>query len=339
MVVERHQYKEEGKMSHYQHLTTGEREKAMVWQGQGCSIRKIAGEINRSPSTISRELRRNSRADGTYSAEYATKKYRKRRKACAPKHIMSNPIVAEYVTERLLLKWTPEQIAGRAKLEGFPVRFSFVTIYRAIDGRVLPYALKKEMRFKSKYKRHKAGGDDKRREMQGIKSIHDRPAGANDRSELGHWESDTVLGMRKTGAIATHVDRKTGFLVAAKLQSGSSSEYMAATISAFANIPRRARKTFTVDRGKEFTDHEELKTKLEMPVFFCDPYSPWQRGTNENTNGLLRQFFPKKTSFASISDDILALAVTQINNRPRKRLAWSSPAELFLRPTPLLHLA
>jgi len=165
--------------------------------------------------------------------------------------------------------------------------------------------------------------------MQGIKSIHERPAEAETRKTVGHWESDTVLGKRKTGAIGTHVERKTGFLITFKLEGTDSKGFVDATVQAFQQLPAEKRKSFTADRGKEFTNHADLKNALAMPVYFCDPYSPWQRGTNENTNGLLRQFFPKRTSFADISAQDLTRVNDLINNRPRKRLGWLSPHEAF----------
>jgi len=316
-------------MGHYRHLTTVERENAMLLLAKGLSLRAIARKLNRATSTVSRELDRNSAQDGSYRASYADKHYRKRRKHCGRRLIFANPKTAQYVVERILYKWTPEQIAGRAKLECFPVTFSYVTIYRAIDRHVLPYSLKKELRFKSKYKKHKI--DDKRGEMQGITSIQVRPASVENRRRIGHWESDTVLGQRKTGAIGTHVERKSGYLIAFKLDGSSSEEFNAASIHAFASIPRKYRKTFTVDRGKEFTLHCELAASLDANIYFCDPYSPWQRGTSENTNGLLRQFFPKKTSFATIANKALEHVVALLNNRPRKRLGWKTPAEVFLK--------
>jgi IS30 family transposase len=314
-------------MSHYKHLTTEERENAMVMLAEGFSIRAIALILKRATSTISREIKRNSKCDGSYRASHAERQYKKRRERCGPKHIMINAETNQYVKERILLKWTPEQIAGRAKLEGFPVRFSYATIYRAIDRNILPRSLKKEMRFKSKYKKHKT--DDKRGKLQDITSIHDRPSSVEKRLQIGHWESDTVLGQRKTGAIGTHVERKTGFLVAFKLDTGTSEEFNASTIRAFASLPKKCCKSLTVDRGKEFTLHSKLATDMNLKVFFCDPYSPWQRGTNENTNGLLRQFFPKKTSFSLVSPKVLDEVVALINNRPRKRLNWKTPAEVF----------
>lgn len=316
-------------MGHYRHLTIENRETAMVLREKGWSFRAIALEINCSPSTVSREFIRNAKADGGYSASFADKQYRKRRKRCGPNPIMKNPVIAEYVIKRLHQRWTPEQIAGRAKLEKYQTPFSFVTIYRAIDQHILPYSLKKIMRFKSKYKRPKKG--DKRGIMQGLTGIEERPTSVNKRKIIGHWESDTVLGQHRTGAIGTHVERKTGYLIAFRLNRVASQEYTQATIQRFSCIPRKYRRSFTVDRGKEFTNHREVTRELGMSVYFCDPYSPWQRGSNENTNGLLRQFFPKGTSFASITQEQLVYVVDLINHRPRKRFGWRTPAEVFFK--------
>lgn len=314
-------------MGHYKHLTTEERECIMVLHSHGLSERKIALKLERSHSTISRELKRNSKANATYSADWACKLYHKRRKLCHKKLLMQNLEVADYINERLKLKWTPEQIAGRAKKDNFPILFSFATIYRAIDKKLLAIT-PKQMRFKGVVNR-KRRSDDGRGKMHGITRISERPACINNRERIGDWESDTILGKRTTGAIGTHVDRKTGFLVAFKLNGQGSAEYVAATIEAFKAVPKKFHKTFTADRGKEFTNHRDLTEALKMPFYFCDPFSSWQRGTNENTNGLIRQFFPKKTSFAHITNEILEHVVTLINNRPRKRLGWNTPAEVF----------
>ena len=314
-------------MCHYTHFTTEERELSRVLKAQGFSVRAIARTLNRTASSVSREFRRNSKADGTYSAHYADKLYRARRKNCGRKPKLKSQALRDHVIARLLLRWTPEQIAGRAKLDKEPFSISYSTIYRAIDSGVLPRQLKKIMRFKWKYKKHKP--DEKRGKIPDTVSIHKRPRGAENRSRYGHWESDTVLGMRKTGCIATHVERKCGFLVAAKLSDRQDNAFTNATIKAFDDIPEKLKKSFTVDNGKEFAAHKELAAATGMKVYFCDPYSPWQRGTNENTNGLLRQFFPKGTSFADITDVMLAEVVDLINNRPRKRLGYLSPAEVI----------
>lgn len=324
-------------MGHYQHLTTEERETAMVLREKGESIRSIGLALRRSASTISREFSRNLRCDGTYSANYASKQYHRRRKRCHSERIMANPEVASYVEKRLLWRWTPEQIAGRAKLENYPVSFSYATIYRAIDDRVLPYSLKKVLRFKSKYKKRKM--DDKRGKLQGIRPISERPASVENRKQFGHWESDTVIGKRGTGRIATYVERKYGLLIAHKTSGGTPEEFNAVTISSFSALPRNMVKSLTVDRGAEFSHYAELEKSLSTSIYFCDPYSPWQRGSNENTNGLLRQFFPKGFPFDSFSDSDLDAVVSLINHRPRKRLGWRSPAEAIPKQLrSLLHL-
>lgn len=314
-------------MSHYNHFTTEEREQSRALLSQGCSIREIARRLCRAASSVSRELRRNAYANGSYAAFHADKLYRKRRLNCGRRPLLNHADLRQYVLERLEWRWTPEQIAGRAKLEKQAFSISFVTIYRAIDSGVLPPQLKKIMRFKWKHKKCK--GEDKRGKIPDTRSIHERPAGAENRSRFGHWESDTVLGQRKTGCLGTHVERKSGYLLAFRIHDRQDNAFNLATIRAFSGIPEKLRKSFTVDNGKEFCAHKELTAATGMPVFFCDPYSPWQRGTNENTNGLLRQFFPKGTSFAGISNESLQHIVWLINNRPRKRLGFRTPAELL----------
>ena len=314
-------------MNHYTHLTINEREMSRGLIEQGFSFRAIARKLKRAPSTISREFKRNQYADRSYVAFHAEKKYRKRKQNCGRKPILLDKPIFDYVYERILLCWTPEQIAERAKLENQPFAISFVTIYRAVDKGLFPKGTKKQMRFK--WKHRKCKGNDTRGFIPDILSIHTRSSQANDRVEPGHWESDTVLGKRKTGCIGTHVARKTGYLVAFRLDDRKDDVFTKETIKVFNCLPLKAKKSFTVDRGKEFASHKELSEKTKMNVYFCDPYSPWQRGTNENTNGLLRQFFPKGSSFLDFSDRNLQFVVEIINNRPRKRLGFRTPSELF----------
>lgn len=184
-------------MCHYSHFTTEEREMSRVLKAQGLSIRAIAQKLNRSPSSVSREFHRNCYANGTYAAHHADKLYRKRRKNCGRKPKLENDIVREYVIEKINLRWSPEQIAGRAKLDREPFSITFPTVYRVIDSGVLPSQLKKIMRFKWKHK--KCRKEDKRGRIPDTTPISERPAGAENRSRFGHWESDTIFGMRKTG--------------------------------------------------------------------------------------------------------------------------------------------
>ncbi|NCC87509.1 MAG: IS30 family transposase [Clostridia bacterium] len=314
-------------MNRYTHFTIEEREKARCLLEHGLSIRAIARILKRSPSSVSREFKRNSYKNGVYAAHHAQKLYSKRKKQCGKTPKLLDETIKSYVLERMELRWTPEQICERAKLEKQPFSLSFVTIYRAIDNGVLPRQLKKIMRFKWKYKKRKTS--DKRGKIQNTVSIHDRPESANNRTEAGHWESDTVLGKRKTGCFGTHVERVSGYLVAFYLTDRKDRIFNRATVDAFKEIPTSIKKSFTVDNGKEFTHHQELAKQTDMSVYFCDPHAPWQRGTNENTNGLIRQFFPKGTSLANVSQDDLNDVVNLINNRPRKRLGWRTPTEVI----------
>lgn len=314
-------------MNRYTHFTIEEREKARCLLEQGLSIRKTAAALSRSPSSVSREFRRNSYKNGSYAAHHAQKLYNKRRKKCGTSPLLENEIIRNYVLERMQLSWTPEQICERAKLENQPFHISYPTIYRAVDNGILPKQLKKIMRFKWKYKTHKS--TENRGKTPDTISIHQRPECANNRSEVGHWESDSVLGKRKTGCFGTHVERVSGYLVAFYMKDRKNDIFTTATIQAFKDIPDVLKKSFTVDNGKEFSSHKELTRQTNMPVYFCDPYAPWQRGTNENTNGLLRQFYPKGTSLASVTKEQIDHVVSLINNRPRKRLGWKTPAEVF----------
>lgn len=314
-------------MSHYTHLTIEERESTRVMLEKGFSFRAIAKELDRSPSTISREVQRSSYANGKYIAHYAQKLHDKRKKHCGAKAKLEDKIIREYVTIRMNMRWTPEQISKRAELEHRQFSISYNTIYRAINSGVLPKELRKIMRFKSKNKKPQTG--DKRGKVKDAVSIHERPAGAQNRTRFGHWESDTILGMRKTGCIGTHVERKSGFLVAFWLQNRRDDCFNIETIKAFEALPKRLKRSFTTDNGCEFYNHKELTKGTNMKVFFCDPYSPWQRGSNENTNGLIRQFYPKGTSFADITPQQLQHVVDLINNRPRKRLGFKTPCEVL----------
>lgn len=315
-------------MNRYTHLTIEEREKARVLKEQGIKIRAIARALNRTPSSISREFKRNRYKNGQYAAHHAQKLYDKRKRRCGRKPKLHDERIKKYVLQGLLKRWTPEQIAGRAKLENQPFSISYVSIYRAIDNGVLPKQLKKIMRFKWKYKKKKVP-EEKRGKIPDTISIHERPEAVNKRTEPGHWESDTVLGKRKTGCLGTHVERMTGFLVAFYLSDRKDKAFNAATVKAFDNIPSQIKKSFTTDNGKEFAHHKELSQETAMDIYFCDPHSPWQRGTNENTNGLLRQFFPKGTSLANIPEEILNNIIDLINNRPRKRLGFRTPLEVL----------
>ena len=167
-------------------------------------------------------------------------------------------------------------------------------------------------------------------------SIHDRPKSADKRKTIGHWESDTVRGSKWTGCIATHVERKSQYSVLCKIPNRTAEVFTQATIQAFQKIPKGKCKSFCVDHGKEFSDYRKIQIELNCKVYFADPHAPWQRGTNENFNGLLRQFFPKRTSFAEVTQKDVEAVMVLLNRRPRKSLGWKTPEEVFFHK--VLHL-
>ena len=316
-------------MSHYTHFTTEEREKSRVMLEQGFSVRAIARTLKRSPSSVSRELRRNSNKDGSYSAHAADKRYKQRRKSCGkkPKLDCDSPL-KDYILNCLELQWSPDEICGRAELEQLGYSISYNTIYRAIDLGYIPKSYRKHLRLK-KIKNRKRKSNDKRGNIADRVMICDRPEYINNRSEFGHWEADTVLGKRNTGCIGTYVERKSGYLIAFKIPHRRDDVFKDASVNAFSSIPKSLKKSITVDNGTEFTSHKELSAETNMDIYFCDPYSPWQRGSNENTNHLLRQYFPKGSSFLDFDDEQLAFVINLINNRPRKRLGYKTPNEVL----------
>ena len=323
-------------MSHYTHFTAEERELSMILIEKGFSLRAVARKLNRAPSSLCRELKRNSNKNGTYSANAAEKRYLQRRKKCRRIPILaSNSLLKEYVMFSLEAGWTPDEISGRAKIEKHNFSISYNTIYRAIDNGVIPKRYRMCLRFKH-IKNRKRKTNDKRGKIPDITPLSARPKEVEDRIELGHWEGDTVLGKRGTGCFGTLTERVSGLLLVFKLEQKTDYLFNAAAIKALSGLPKELKKTLTVDNGTEFYSHVELAEKTGMKIYFCDPYSPWQRGTNENTNGLLRYYFPKKTSFADVTDEKLQYVANLINNRPRKRLGYKTPLEFLSQ---VLHLA
>lgn len=310
----------------YTHFTTSEREMLLLLLDRGYGVREIGRRLRRSASSVSRELRRNGQADGSYSACEAQKAYHERRKCCVRKRKLDDPALKEHVEGKLLEYWSPEQIDGRLKLKKAKAQISFATIYRAIHSGQLRVPKKCLRRGGRKPSPHK---EETRGRLHGHKTIHDRPRSADTRTQFGHWEGDTVRGALGKGVAATFVDRKSRFLVACLMPDRRPQTLTDAMCTAFARFPMSLKRSFTVDNGKEFFGYQEVEDRLSTQVFFADPYCPWQRGLNENTNGLLRQYFPKKCDFLSVSAQDFQAAVDAINHRPRKCLGFRSPAECF----------
>lgn len=335
-------------MSHYHHLSIEEREVLYLMRGQGCSIRHITMALSRSASTISREFERNKPKKHSYSPSRAQGYYNRRRKNCGRKHILSSPVHKEYIRYLIQnLHWSPEEISNRLKLEEYPLQLSYGAIYRAIHAGAFD-ANKREasrnrrhrfsyhLRRKGKRK-HAKGEKNKQGGYQSANRIADRPEEANKRMAQGYFEADTIVGKRGAACLVTLVDRQSRFTLAAKAAQGTASNVCKAMIALLERLPPDKVKSITPDRGSEFALYQEVTDALHGAEFyFADPHSPWQRGTNENTNGLIRECIPKGTDIALVCDEQLADFINKLNLRPRKCLAWRTPFEVFF--DEVLHL-
>lgn len=319
------------------HLDLAEREEISISLAANLSIRQIARSLRRSPSTISREINKNG-GIGTYRANVAETAAWKRAKRPKPAKLAINIPLKSLVIEKLQLKWSPEQISGWLKIE-FPflknMQISPETIYKSLyirSRKLLDVALMNNLRRAHKIrqsKRHSRRGDRGTISIVNGISIHKRPSEIDERSISGHWEGDLISGSGNTH-IATLVDRKTRFTMLLKLDGKDTISVTRALIKQFKNIPLILRKSLTWDRGMELAKHQEFTEATGMPVYFCDPQSPWQRGTNENTNQLLRQYFPKKTCLKQHSSKMLEQVADQLNCRPRKTLGYQTPRTAIL---------
>lgn len=312
----------------YCQLTLEEREVISQMYYSGLGPMAIGRRLGRAPSTISRELRRNGTGD-RYLAVSAQRRADRRRRERPISRKMDAATLNSAVREGLSQQWSPEQIAGRLKREhprDAARHVSHQTIYRWLETCEHRRHFRSFLRH-GRYRRRHAG--EARGGLRNRVSIDARPAVVNRRSRYGDWEGDTMHGAGHSGMIMTCVDRKSGFLLTAKMRDGTSASLNSAKVRAFRGIPPRLRKTLTVDNGKEFAGHERLSARLQLPVYFAHAYSSNERAINENTNGLLRQYFPKGTDFRDISHHELAFITRRLNNRPRKRLNYLTPREVL----------
>ncbi len=316
-------------------LTLAEREEISRSVGAGRSLRSIAASLQRAPSTVSREISRNGgrRCYRACEADQAAWERAHRPKRCK---LVANRALARIVAVKLKLLWSPEQIAGWLKRtypddETFHV--SHETIYRSLFIQARG-ALKKELlqhlrrRRATRRSRNHTQKTDNHGRITNTVSISERPASAEDRAVPGHWEGDLISGKGHT-YIATLVERHTRYVMLAKVDSKKTEAVINALIKQAHKLPRELYKSLTWDRGKEMADHTRFSLATDIDVYFCDPQSPWQRGSNENTNGLLRQYFPKGTDLSIHSQAKLNAVARQLNERPRKTLDFETPAERF----------
>ncbi|MFG3018518.1 IS30 family transposase [Streptomyces sp. NPDC048254] len=303
------------------------------------SIRQIAVELGRSPSTVSREIGRNRRpmprGGFSYRPFHADNRARHRRARPKVGKIGQNPELRDFIQEHLTMRWSPEQIcqALRARFPDRPeMHVVHETIYQAlyVQGRgELRRELTRSLRTGRAMRRpHRLSNKRVNRPIKNMVMISERPAEAADRAVPGHWEGDLIIGRNGQSAIGTLVERSTRYLMLVHLPTGHSGlatrDALAATVQ---TLPPHLWRSLTWDQGSEMAAHRAFTVATDIPVYFCNPASPWQRGSNENTNGLLRQYFPKGTDLAAHTPENLAAVAAELNSRPRKTLGWETPAE------------
>ncbi len=327
----------------YTHLTPFERGKIELLVRSGWSRRRIADEMKRNPSTISREVKRSSDRRGRYQALTAQLAYQARRTRCVkPRKLEQYPRLRAYVCEKIREQWSPDEIACTLRLD-FPrdrsMRISHETIYTFV------YADKRQngtlyahLRQSHRKRRRRQNTYTKRGLFPGRVGIEQRPKIVDTRRRVGDWEGDLVHGRQGAPAILTLVERKHGYLLAHKVDNKRAYTVGRAFLKAFRCVPDQLLKTITLDNGNEFADFKTIEKDLETNIYFADPYCAWQRGTNENTNGLLRQYIPKKADLHAFTQSDLNHIVEKLNNRPRKRLKYRTPAQLFQKATGALQL-
>ncbi len=318
------------------HLSLAEREEISRGIAQGLSIRQIASQLRRSASTISREIDRHGgrlHYRATTADEMAWKNA-SRPKTCK---LALNQTLCATVADKLQLKWSPQQISGwlnKEMSDNKTMQISHETIYKSlyIQARgVLRKELMNQLRYGHKMrhtKMHSTRGDRGTIRIVNGLSISDRPPEAIDRAVPGHWEGDLISGSENSH-IATLVERASRYTILAQINGKDTDSVITALTREMIKLPANLRKTLTWDRGMEMAKHHDFTIATDMQVYFCDPQSPWQRGTNENTNRLLRQYFPKKTPLDHYSQDELDKVALELNERPRKTLGYKTPSEII----------
>ena len=321
-------------MKQYQHLTQRERYLIGYHLSRGKKQKEVAEILGFSPSTISRELRRNKYVSycGKESYDYLFADYDARmRRDNKPKRTAFTKKVKEYVIESLKNQHSPEQISGRM-YQDIEEHISIETIYQFIyRDKAQGGTLYTNLRWQNRKRKRRLHNRNRRREYGDSprKSIHDRDAIIETKSRFGDLEIDTIIGKNHKQAILTIVDRKTKYLWIQKLIFKRSENVAKASNKILASVAKYIH-TITADNGSEFATYEEIENKLGIDFYFCDPYSSWQRGLNEHTNGLIRQYLPKKTDFTKVDYKTIKMIQNRLNNRPRKSLGFKTPKEAFL---------
>ena len=314
-------------------LSEWERTRIMVMRAEDRSIRAIARILRRSPGSISRELSRNGHK-GSYSAGLAMERTAKRRKA-KERRLWRSPRLRAYVTARLKGGWSPEQVAGRlAAMLGKDSEYyvSHETIYAsiyALPSGELRKDLIRALKQSHKTRRPRSRGKDRRGQIPDLKPISERPKEVQDRQMPGHWEGDLIKGKGNKSSVGTLVERTSRYLIMVQLEDATSPVVTGGFTRELQPVPSHLRRTLTYDRGREMTNHKDITARLNLEVYFADPHAPWQRGTNENTNGIIRRWLPKGSDLKLYSQADLNNIAELINNTPRKCLGFKKPKEVF----------
>ena len=316
----------------YIHLTLDERETLEELSQEEKSVRSIAQEMGRSPSTISRELRRNSTPRG-YKDHRAQQLYESRRRACRPCEKLSYEKLWKHILDKIPDGWTPETIAGRLPID-YPddpsMRICHETIYRSIyTDTKLQHLIQYLPQSRPKRRKRGQGKTGRAPSNPDGASIEQRPAIIEERIRFGDLEGDLIVGGKQSGYIMTLVDRSARFLIARKCTKKEAELVADCIIDSLLDMPQSWVRTLTFDNGTEFFAHQKMAKELNADIYFAHPYASWERGTNENTNGLIRRYLPKGSSFKNLSQKRLDQIVEQINNRPRKCLGYQTPNEIF----------
>lgn len=306
------------------HLTFQEREVLYRMKRTEKTIPEIADTLGRHRSTIYRELGRNTGGRG-YRPQQAQRLADERREACRQPTKMSNPELKKYVIEKLKKKWSPEQIAGRIRKD-LPRKNNCHVSYPTIYNWLVTDASELREHLRRGYRR---STPETRGQLKDCVGIAGRPKAVDSKRRYGDWEGDTVVSPGRRSGIVTMVERKSQYLRVRKTTSLKSVDTMRAACCSLQDLPEDLLRTITLDNGKEFAEHQRLTDNLGTDVYFAQPYASWQRGLNENTNGLLRQFFPKGTDFSRISRRQVARAEKLLNERPRKTLGYRTPSEVL----------
>lgn len=327
-------------MNKYYHLSPEERALIMIKYNQGSSIRSIGYLLNRSPSTICREIKRNLTAQTSrYCAATAARQYKDRRKlSVKPKKLMPNTLLYNKVKEWLVYKqWPPEQISGTLK-HYYPEQKDMQISHETIYGCIYTHpkgGLKKLMIHSLRQSKSKRGARGSKNsnystiQPEENQLIHHRPEDINERKIPGHWEGDLIAGSQNKSCVGTLVERRTGYLILSKMKSKSALDVRQGFEQRMKKIPEFLRLSMTYDRGSEMAQHATMANNLKMSIYFADPHAPWQRGSNENTNGLIRQYLPKGADLSHCTQNDLDNIAWLLNTRPRKRFGFKTPQDIM----------